>query len=77
MGSPRPSGLAARAWAFVKHHALTVYALLVVAYLMLPIAVVILSPSTLRKSTSTTCGRDLPSTTGSTGTPDRDAGLGS
>jgi spermidine/putrescine transport system permease protein len=35
-------GLAARAWAFVKHHALTVYALLVVAYLMLPIAVVIL-----------------------------------
>ncbi len=35
-------GLAARAWAFVKRHALTVYALLVVAYLMLPIAVVIL-----------------------------------
>ena len=35
-------GLAARAWAFAKHHALTVYALLVVTYLMLPIAVVIL-----------------------------------
>ena len=35
-------GLAARTWAFVKHHALTVYALLAVAYLMLPIAVVIL-----------------------------------
>ena len=35
-------GFAARAWAFVKHHALTVYALLVVGYLMLPIAVVIL-----------------------------------
>ena len=35
-------GLAARTWAFVKHHALTVYALLVVAYLMLPITVVIL-----------------------------------
>jgi spermidine/putrescine transport system permease protein len=34
--------LAARTWAFVKRHALTVYALLVVAYLMLPIAVVIL-----------------------------------
>ena len=33
---------AARTWAFVKRHALTVYALLVVAYLMLPIAVVIL-----------------------------------
>jgi len=33
---------AARAWAFVKRHALTVYALLVCAYLMLPIAVVIL-----------------------------------
>jgi len=35
-------GIGARAWAFVKRHALTVYALLVVAYLMLPIAVVIL-----------------------------------
>jgi spermidine/putrescine transport system permease protein len=35
-------GFAARTWAFVKHHALTVYALLAVAYLMLPIAVVIL-----------------------------------
>jgi spermidine/putrescine transport system permease protein len=33
---------AARAWAFAKRHALTVYALLVVAYLMLPIAVVIM-----------------------------------
>jgi spermidine/putrescine transport system permease protein len=31
-----------RVWALVKRHALTVYALLVVAYLMLPIAVVIL-----------------------------------
>jgi spermidine/putrescine transport system permease protein len=35
-------GAAARTWAFVKRHALTVYALLVVGYLMLPIAVVIL-----------------------------------
>src|SRR6188768_142072 len=35
-------GIGARAWAFAKHHALTVYALLVVGYLMLPIAVVIL-----------------------------------
>ena len=35
-------GLGSRAWAFVKRHALTVYALLVVAYLMLPIGVVIL-----------------------------------
>ena len=35
-------GLAARAWRFVKRHALTVYAVLVVGYLMLPIAVVIL-----------------------------------
>jgi spermidine/putrescine transport system permease protein len=33
---------AARIWRFVKHHALTVYALLVCVYLMLPIAVVIL-----------------------------------
>ena len=32
----------ARIWRFVKHHSLTVYALLVCAYLMLPIAVVIL-----------------------------------
>ena len=35
-------GLGARTWRFVKHHSLTVYALLVCAYLMLPIAVVIL-----------------------------------
>ncbi len=33
---------AARTWRFVKHHSLTVYALLVCAYLMLPIAVVIM-----------------------------------
>ena len=32
----------ARIWRLVKHHSLTVYALLVCAYLMLPIAVVIL-----------------------------------
>jgi spermidine/putrescine transport system permease protein len=37
----RPNS-AARAWRFAKRHALTVYALLVVGYLMLPIAVVIL-----------------------------------
>jgi spermidine/putrescine transport system permease protein len=41
--SPRArQGAAARTWAFTKRHALTVYALLVVGYLMLPIAVVIL-----------------------------------
>jgi len=34
--------LVTRTWAFVKRHSLTVYALLVIAYLMLPIAVVIL-----------------------------------
>ena len=34
--------IGARTWAFVKRHALTVYALLVVGYMMLPIAVVIL-----------------------------------
>ncbi len=40
--SPRArSGVASRAWRFVKRHALTVFAILVVAYLMLPIAVVI------------------------------------
>jgi spermidine/putrescine transport system permease protein len=33
---------AARTWRFVKHHSLTVYAILVCIYLMLPIAVVIL-----------------------------------
>ena len=38
---PRP-GVGTRAWGLVKRHALTVYAFLVVAYLMLPIAVVIL-----------------------------------
>ncbi len=37
----RPS-TAARVWRFAKRHALTAYALLVVGYLMLPIAVVIL-----------------------------------
>jgi spermidine/putrescine transport system permease protein len=36
------SGLGARTWAFARRHALTVYALIVVGYLMLPIAVVIL-----------------------------------
>jgi spermidine/putrescine transport system permease protein len=35
-------GAGARAWRAVKRHLLTVYALLIVAYLMLPIAVVIL-----------------------------------
>jgi spermidine/putrescine transport system permease protein len=35
-------GLAARSWRFVKRHSLTVYAFLVVGYLLLPIAVVIL-----------------------------------
>jgi spermidine/putrescine transport system permease protein len=37
----RPSA-AARAWRFAKRHALTVYALLIVGYLLLPIFVVIL-----------------------------------
>ena len=36
------AGVATRVWRFVKRHALTVYALLAVGYLMLPIAVVIL-----------------------------------
>ncbi len=35
-------GIGARSWRFVKRHALTAYAVLAVAYLMLPIAVVIL-----------------------------------
>jgi spermidine/putrescine transport system permease protein len=35
-------GLGARAWRAVKHHALTVYAVLAILYLMLPIAVVVL-----------------------------------
>ena len=35
-------GVAGRAWRLVKRHSLTAYALLAVAYLMLPIAVVIL-----------------------------------
>ena len=37
---PRP-GLATRVWAFVRHHVLTVYAMLAFTYLLLPIAVVI------------------------------------
>ena len=43
--SPRrslPPERSARAWRFVKYHSLTVYAILVCLYLMLPIAVVIL-----------------------------------
>ncbi len=45
VAAPAPrarAALAVRAWGFVKSHALTVYAVLAVAYLMLPIAVVIL-----------------------------------
>jgi spermidine/putrescine transport system permease protein len=38
----RRIGVGTRLWRFVKRHALTVYALLMVAYLLLPIAVVIL-----------------------------------
>ncbi|MGH3100650.1 MAG: ABC transporter permease [Thermoleophilia bacterium] len=38
---PRP-GIAARAWAFVRRHALAAYSVLALTYLMLPIAVVIL-----------------------------------
>ena len=44
-------GLASRSWAFVKRHALTVYAVLAVVYLMLPIAVVILFSFNAPKST--------------------------
>ncbi len=40
--SARRLGPGARLWRFAKHHSLTVYAMLVFAYLMLPIAVVIL-----------------------------------
>ena len=35
-------GLARRLWSFVKRHALTVYAVLAVGYLLFPISVVIL-----------------------------------
>ena len=42
LAPPVRIGIGARAWRFVKRHALTVYALLAVTYLMLPIAVVIL-----------------------------------
>ena len=40
-GRPPRERAASRLWASVKHHALTVYALLAFVYLMLPIAVVI------------------------------------
>ena len=38
----RRIGVAGRAWAFVRHHVLTVYAALAFFYLLLPIAVVVL-----------------------------------
>jgi spermidine/putrescine transport system permease protein len=42
VAEPRPRGSAAVAvWGFVKHHVLTVYALLAFVYLMLPIGIVI------------------------------------
>ena len=41
LSRPKP-GITSRAWRFVKRHALTVYALLVIGYLVLPIAVVIM-----------------------------------
>jgi spermidine/putrescine transport system permease protein len=39
--APRRQGVGAGVWTFVRHHVLTVYALLALTYLMLPIAVVI------------------------------------
>ena len=42
LAPPARTGVAERVWRFVKRHALTVYAILAVGYLMLPIAVVIL-----------------------------------
>jgi spermidine/putrescine transport system permease protein len=39
--SPRRESLLGPVWAFVKHHVLTVYALLAFTYLMLPIGIVI------------------------------------
>jgi len=42
LAPPIRLGIGTRAWRFVKRHALTVYAVLMVGYLMLPIAVVIL-----------------------------------
>jgi spermidine/putrescine transport system permease protein len=42
LARPPRASVASRVWRFVARHALTVYALLVVAYLMLPIAVVIM-----------------------------------
>jgi spermidine/putrescine transport system permease protein len=42
LARPARLGVGMRAWRFVARHALTAYAFLVVAYLMLPIAIVIL-----------------------------------
>ncbi len=39
---PRTRNVAASTWAFVKHHALSVYSLLFFLYLLLPIAVVVM-----------------------------------
>ena len=42
LARPRRPGVGVRLWRFAKRHALTVYALLMVGYLLLPIAVVVL-----------------------------------
>jgi spermidine/putrescine transport system permease protein len=42
LATPARPGAASRAWAFVKHHTLTVYSVLALTYLLLPIAIVIL-----------------------------------
>jgi spermidine/putrescine transport system permease protein len=39
---PARPGAASRAWGFARHHALTVYSVLALTYLLLPIAIVIL-----------------------------------
>ncbi len=69
---PQPS-VAARAWAFVRRHALAAYSVLALTYLMLPIAVVILFSFNDPAPSSTTPGKPSRSTTGSTGTRFRES----
>jgi spermidine/putrescine transport system permease protein len=41
LAAPRRTGFLARAWGFARHHTLTVFAVLALVYLLLPIAVVV------------------------------------
>ena len=68
--SPRQSTLTA-AWAFVRHHVLTLYSFLFFAYLLLPIAIVVIFSFNHPAGNFNYSGRGLRGTTGGTGTVSR------